>query len=157
MGKFSDFFTSFDIFGHPVGVNYKGEDTFKTRVGAFCTIAMYVLTVLSLTTLITAFVDNSKLATSTQRSTYDPFFEPAFSFSENHAEILIWLTSAFGGLLTPDIGKMSLYQVKGCTTPKLATNQAACKETGRMIEVLPQECSERKVDEMETYYVPRYG
>ena len=108
MGRLSDFIVSFDIFGHPVGVNYKGEDTFKTRVGAFCTIAMYVLTVLSLTSLITAFADNSKLETSTQRFTFDPFFEPAFSFSENQAEIAI-LTSVYGGILTPDIGKMSLY------------------------------------------------
>ena len=83
MGKFSDFITSFDIFGHPVGVNYKGEDTFKTRVGAFCTIGMYVLTILSLNSMINAFNDNSKLETSTQQSTFDPFLEPAFSFSEN--------------------------------------------------------------------------
>ena len=69
MERFSDFIKSFDIFGHPVGVNYKGEDTFKTRFGAFCTIAMYVLTVLSLTTLTTAFSNNSKLETSTQVST----------------------------------------------------------------------------------------
>ena len=40
---------------------------------------------------------------------------------------------------------------------ELGSYQAACKETGRMIEVLPLKCSERKVEEMETYYVPRYG
>ena len=83
MGRLSDFIVSFDIFGHPVGVNYKGEDTFKTRVGAFCTIGMYVLTILSLNSMINAFNDNSKLETSTQQSTFDPFLEPAFSFSEN--------------------------------------------------------------------------
>ena len=26
-----------------------------------------------------------------------------------------------------------------------------------MIEVLPEVCSERKVEEMENFYVPRYG
>ena len=69
MGKISDFIVSFDIFGHPVGVNYKGEDTYRTRVGAFCTAGMYVLTILSLTTLITAFNDNSKLEASVLQST----------------------------------------------------------------------------------------
>ena len=65
MERFSDFIVSFfDIFGHPVGVNYKGEDTYKTRVGAFCTAGMYVLTILSLNTLIAAFNDNSKLEAS---------------------------------------------------------------------------------------------
>ena len=107
MERFSDFITSFDIFGHPVGVNYKGEDTFKTRVGAFCTAGIYMLTIFSLITLITAFNDNSKLETSVLQSTYDPFLEPAFSFSENQAEIVISLQS--GESLTPDIGKVSLY------------------------------------------------
>ena len=109
MGKISDFIVSFDIFGHPVGVNYKGEDTFKTRVGAFCTVGMYVLTILSLTALTTAFNDNSKMETSTQPSTYDPFLEPAFSFSENQAEISILFQSGYGASLSPDIGKFGLY------------------------------------------------
>ena len=136
MGRFSDFIVSFDIFGHPVGVNYKGEDTFKTRLGAFCTVSMYVLTILSLTTLITAFNDNSKLETSTQQSTYDPFLEPAFSFSEYQAEITVLLRS-HGSPMRPDIGKVSLYQIKGCSTETIAYNQKACKESGKMIEVLP--------------------
>ena len=123
MERFSDFITSFDIFGHPVRVNYKGKDTFKTRLGAFCTVSMYVLTVLSLTTLITAFADNSKLETSTQVSTYDPFLEPAYSFSENQAEIMFLILPTGGTAhLTPDIGKVRLYQVKGCTVNILAKN-----------------------------------
>ena len=103
MGEFSDFIVSFDIFGHPIGVNYKGEDTFKTRIGAFCTVGIYVLTILSLTTLITAFNDNSKLETSTQQSTYDRFLEPAFSFFDNMAEIAVLLYPVKGESLRPDI------------------------------------------------------
>ena len=109
MKRFSDCIVNFDIFGHPVGVNFKGEDTFKTRVSAFCTVEMYMLTIFSLTTLITAFNDNSKLEVSVLRSTYDPFLEPAFSFSENLAEIKILLHSETGKSLTPSIGKVSLY------------------------------------------------
>ena len=37
------FLTSFDIFGHSVGVTYKGDGALKTRLGAFMTLAAYVL------------------------------------------------------------------------------------------------------------------
>ena len=30
----------FDSFGEPVGVNYKGESTYKTVLGSFCTLAL---------------------------------------------------------------------------------------------------------------------
>ena len=82
MGKFSDFFLSIDIFGHPITVNYKGEDNFKTRLGALCTIAFFVLSIVNLTAVIPAYNNNSKLETNTQRSIYDPSTEPAFSFSD---------------------------------------------------------------------------
>ena len=110
MGKLSDLIVSIDIFGHPVGVNYKGEDSFKTRLGAFCTVAVYVLTVLSLTTLITAFTDNSKLETNTERSYFDPFTEPAYSFEEYQGDLMITISQE----IPADIGKVSLYQNQGC-------------------------------------------
>ena len=37
------FLVDLDIFGHAIGVHYRGRDAFKTRLGAFCTIATYVL------------------------------------------------------------------------------------------------------------------
>ena len=82
MGKLSDIITSIDIFGHPIGVNYKREENFKTRLGAFCTDAVYVLSVVSLATLIPAYKIHSKLETNSHRSTFDPFVEPAFNFDE---------------------------------------------------------------------------
>ena len=48
-----------DIFGHAIGVHYRGDDTFKTRLGALCTIATYVLITVQLVTLIIAFNDGS--------------------------------------------------------------------------------------------------
>ena len=32
-----------DIYGHQVGVHYKGSDTYKTKLGALFTVATYVL------------------------------------------------------------------------------------------------------------------
>ena len=44
-----------DIYGHAIGVHYKGEDKFKTYLGSFCTLAVYVLMFVNLTTLIVSF------------------------------------------------------------------------------------------------------
>lgn len=155
MGNFLNFFVSFDIFGHPVGVNYKGEDTFKTRVGAFCTLAMYVVTFVSLIAMITAFNNNSKMETSTQQSQFDPYEEPAFGFEEYQAELGMMIQTST--TLPPDIGKVSMYQIKGCRKDELAEDSTACKEDGRLVELKSESCSDRKVEEMAAYYVPRYG
>ena len=32
-----------DVYGTPIGVHYKGQDSFKTGLGALCTLATYVL------------------------------------------------------------------------------------------------------------------
>ena len=44
-----------DIYGHAIGVHYKGEDKFKTYLGSFCTLAVYVLMFVNLATLIVSF------------------------------------------------------------------------------------------------------
>lgn len=34
-----------DIFGAPIGLNYKGENTFSTKIGGLFTLILYVLLV----------------------------------------------------------------------------------------------------------------
>ena len=43
MGKLSNIFMSRDRLGHPITVNYKGEDTHKTKIGAFFSIGIQVM------------------------------------------------------------------------------------------------------------------
>ena len=43
MGKIEQFLVSRDIFGHKIGVNYKGKDSYQTKLGAFLTFATYGL------------------------------------------------------------------------------------------------------------------
>ena len=57
--KLERFLVDFDIFGHAIGVHYRGSDAFKTRLGAFCTFATYVLIAINFFTLIVAFQDGS--------------------------------------------------------------------------------------------------
>ena len=42
MSKFLNFFTSFDDFGEPVSLNYAGDSSFKTKIGAFFSILIKV-------------------------------------------------------------------------------------------------------------------
>ena len=44
-----------DLYGHKISVTYKGEDSYKTWPGAFCTIAVYTLVVFNLYLLVQAF------------------------------------------------------------------------------------------------------
>ena len=62
-----------DVYGHPVGVHYKGSDTYKTRLGAFCTLATYALIFFNLTVLIVAFMNESKRDEKFLESLFDRF------------------------------------------------------------------------------------
>ena len=48
-----------DIFGHVIGVHYRGRDAYKTLPGALCTLAYYTFVVINLVTLAEAFFDGS--------------------------------------------------------------------------------------------------
>ena len=45
------FLTSFDLFGRPIEVTYKGDGAFKTRLGTFMTLAFYVLATINFVNL----------------------------------------------------------------------------------------------------------
>ena len=130
MGRLGDFITSLDIFGHPIGINYRGEGTFKTLLGSFCTVLITVLMTINTVTLTTAYRDNSKLERSTQQTTYVPFDESAFNFTDYQTEINI---SFVGNYPPKDIGMFNLYQNKGCLFAEITYNITACKESGRIV------------------------
>ena len=50
---------SLDKFGHPIGVTYRGDTEFKTRLGGFITLLTYVLVILYTTEKVTEFFDKS--------------------------------------------------------------------------------------------------
>ena len=41
-----------DIFGHVIGVHYRGRNAYKTLLGALCTLATYILITINLVTLV---------------------------------------------------------------------------------------------------------
>ena len=49
-----------DMYGHVIGVHYRGSGSYQTKLGAFVTLATYVLMVVNMVTLLIAFKDGSK-------------------------------------------------------------------------------------------------
>ena len=53
---FVKFITGLDIFGHAVGVNYRGDSSYKTGFGAILTIISFILIFLNTSSLVVSFV-----------------------------------------------------------------------------------------------------
>jgi len=57
---FEEKFVSMDMFGHPVGIHYKGDSSYRTKVGSLFTLIAYMIigsyTLLKITKL--AILDN---------------------------------------------------------------------------------------------------
>ena len=49
-----------DIYGHPIGVHYKGKGDFRTQFGGFCTLITFGLILFSVLTLSVAYLDETK-------------------------------------------------------------------------------------------------
>ena len=86
--RIEQFFLNKDIYGYVIGVHYKGLGAFKTRLGAFLTLATYVLMIVNLLTLLQAFQDGS-LQTETQQVTkIDRFNAEDIVLSENSVKLM---------------------------------------------------------------------
>ena len=62
-----------DVFGHPISINYKGSDTYKTKLGAFVTLLTYALIIYNTVTLTEAFFNHSKQDEKSQIERFDRF------------------------------------------------------------------------------------
>ena len=53
--KFSSFALGADIYGHQIGVNYEGNETYKTGLGVTCTLLVYTLMLANIIIMSIAF------------------------------------------------------------------------------------------------------
>ena len=60
MSTFVDKLVDQDIYGHKIGINYKGSGAYKTKLGACFTLATYVLMGINLVTLIQDYINHSR-------------------------------------------------------------------------------------------------
>ena len=88
--KFGEKVVDWDVYGHPVGVHYKGSDTYKTKLGAFCTLVAYALMFFNLTVLIVAYMDESKRDEKYLESLLDRFKSDKFNFQDQNMELTLF-------------------------------------------------------------------
>ena len=86
----TNFLRSWDIFGHPVTVHYRGEDTFKTLFGFFVTTAVFGLIISNFITLGTAFMDGSKQEEKSNSQVYDRHGSPVYNLTESGLHLVIY-------------------------------------------------------------------
>ena len=76
MGKSNrvvEWLVNWDMYGHPIGVSYKGGDAFKSKLGSLCSIVMYCVMFANFVTILQAFNDGSKQDESSQITVKDRF------------------------------------------------------------------------------------
>ena len=56
-----------DIYGHPIGVQYRGGGTFTTKLGGLVTIATLVFIVLNTVNIVSSFVNKTDQSEFYQR------------------------------------------------------------------------------------------
>ena len=72
-----------DIYGSPIGVHYKGGDTFKTGLGSFFTFLAYIFVAINFITLLIAFRTGTKQDEKTSSTSIDLFFGEPVNLTEN--------------------------------------------------------------------------
>ena len=60
MDRLKSMFVDLDMYGHKIGVSYRGREAYKTRLGAFVTLATYILMTVNALSLLTAFIIGEK-------------------------------------------------------------------------------------------------
>ena len=56
---FGSILTALDLFGHGVGVTYRGDSVYKTKLGGFFSLATYVLVIINTLNLIESYVQKT--------------------------------------------------------------------------------------------------
>ena len=79
--------SSLDLYGHTVGVNFKGRGTFGTCLGGVCTTLTWILLTYHFTILLIAFYTGSKQNEKFSIAFFDRFYSEKFYLAENGFEI----------------------------------------------------------------------
>ena len=58
--RLEDIIVGQDMYGHVIGVHYKGSGSYQTKLGALVTFVTYTLMSINMVTLFMAFEDGSK-------------------------------------------------------------------------------------------------
>ena len=92
-----------DIFGHKVGVHYRGEDTYKTKLGGLLSLATYVLVLIQTINLVTDFVNHTAQTENFVRIKQDLIDQGEFNLNDLQFQLLI--VDTVKGIYPESIGK----------------------------------------------------
>jgi len=104
-----------DIYGHPIGVNYKGQASYKTKVGAILSLITFGLGLALIGIKIKQMVikDNSNVIHLT--NTLDLWSSTdSFNFGEQKLELMARIFDTNGDFIkiSPEMGSVGYYQAK---------------------------------------------
>ena len=88
MSKLYGLIKSQDIYGHGIGIQYRGQDSHKTGLGALLTIFSYVLVSVYLAARVQEFFDNSSQIEQVNKKSVDLFDEPVINLNESHFSLI---------------------------------------------------------------------
>jgi hypothetical protein len=101
-----------DIYGQPIGVNYKGESTYKTKVGALMSLITFGLGLALAGSKIQQMVDKDNSNIQQLTNTLD-LFSGTFSFNlaNQKLELVAGLRDRNSDLvkIPPEMGSISLF------------------------------------------------
>ena len=82
--KIVKLFSSIDIYGHQIEVNYKGHSSYRTFLGALFTLAVYSLICFNSFGLIKAFKDGTKQSENINLSQFDRWYSDEYNLKEHN-------------------------------------------------------------------------
>ena len=89
MSRFWQLLVQQDIYGHAIGLHYKGADSYRTRVGAIVTIITYAFALFYLVQRITEFNDKSTQVENVNTVMTDMFDDPPHLLEDESFNFLL--------------------------------------------------------------------
>ena len=102
------YFTEIDIFGAPISLQYRGRDTYKTRVGALLSLATYTIVIVVLLQKCVELMDGSAQEEVVKEVRVN-MYDDAYPYELNKLNFTFFLNS--GQVLPPEIGRWRAYYV----------------------------------------------
>ena len=90
---FRNFIKSLDIYGHVVGVHYRGDSSFKTGFGAVLSLISFTLIIINTTGLASSFVSKSDQKESMRTITESLVNVDVQNLKENELDIAFTIGS----------------------------------------------------------------